>query len=87
MSIVSDRDHEKARQLPDRFVKFPVGEASERIMELVSQHWKSYKAYARMDLAEALVLILEPLLEPGAVVSDRERELCDDAITKWVAAQ
>ena len=61
MSIVSDRDHEKARQLPDRFVKFPVGEASERIMELVSQHWKSYKAYARMDLLDGADARLQSL--------------------------
>ncbi|UCG89137.1 MAG: hypothetical protein JSW71_11605 [Gemmatimonadota bacterium] len=87
MSIVSGRDRDAARQLPDRFVKFPIGEAKTRITELVSQYWMSYDAWARAQLVEALLPLLKPLLESGAVVSDQERDLCEGIVASWVAGQ
>ena len=87
MAVVSDRDHEVARQLPDLFVKSPIAGTETRVIELVSQYWMSYDAGARVELVEALLPLLKPLLEPGAVVSDQERDACEYVVAIWVARQ
>ena len=83
-----NRDRKAARQLPDGFVNSPraLG-AKTRIEELVSKDWKSYDADAREQLVEKLMPVLEPLFDPGAVVGNRERDLCEGIIARWVAAQ
>jgi hypothetical protein len=87
VAVVSDRDHEVARQLPDLFVKSPIAGTETRVIELVSQYWMSYDAGARVELVEALLPLLKPLLEPGAVVSDQERDACEYVVAIWVARQ
>lgn len=87
MAIVSDRDREAARRLPDGFVKFRFAEARVRISELVSQYWMSYEAGAREQLVEELMPLLEPLVKAGAVVSDQERDACEYVVAIWVARQ
>jgi len=87
VAVVSDRDHEVARQLPDLFVKSSITGTEARVIELVSQYWMSYNAGARAELVEALLPLLTPLLEPGAVVSDQERDACEYVVVIWVARQ
>ena len=73
MAHVSDRDLELARRLPDDFTEGGSGSAVHRLIELVGENWVRYEIKARTELVEALLPILERLLEPGAKVTDLER--------------
>ncbi len=87
MAQISDHDLELARQLPDDFVTAGGGDAAYRIIELVGEHWVRFAITARVELIAALRPILEPLLESGAKVSDRERGVCEAIVAKWLERQ
>lgn len=82
---MQDHDRETARRLPEEFVRSSVVGAKERIDELVSQHWISHARAERDELTRGLLPVLEPLMECGAVVSHRERDLCEGIVARWAA--
>jgi hypothetical protein len=45
----------------------------------------SFDARPRAELAEALLPILERLLEPGKEVTNADRDLCEEVVASWVA--
>ncbi len=75
MATISDRDRETARRLPDEFL-LGSGDPIDWTADLVRQHWGSYDAKSRIELVQAFVGILEDLDEPGANVTDSQRDLC-----------
>ena len=85
MAVVSDRDRQLARRLPDEFLMWPA-RPRERVAELVSAHWMSYDAQPRRELAQALPPVLEELAEPGREATD-PRDLCETIVAVWVARQ
>ncbi len=86
MAPVTARDRETARQLPDDFVKL-VSTPVDRVTELVSRYWMSYPAPARAELAQVLLTLFDPLLQPRAQVTDELRQECEGAVTRWIARQ
>ena len=87
MAQVSDRDLQLARQRPDDFVEAGGGSAAHGLIELVGENWVRYQMKARAELVEALLPILEPLLESGAKVTDREQGVCAAIVAKWMERQ
>ena len=79
---VSDR--EWAKRLPDDFAQAG-GAALDRIVGLVSRYWLHYDAPVRRELTQALLPILEELLQPGTAVTDRHRRLCEEVVLDWAA--
>jgi len=85
MAISTERDRAFARQLPDRFQRFPPSmSAVERVNELVYQGWASCPAPQRRQIGQTLVGLLTPLLS-GAVPDDVLREECGDVVVRWIA--
>ncbi|UCG87689.1 MAG: hypothetical protein JSW71_03835 [Gemmatimonadota bacterium] len=84
---MSDHDLQLARRLPDDFVAGSGGSAAHRLIEIVGENWVRYQIKARTELVEALLPILEPLLKPGARVSDRDRGVCEAIVAKWIGRQ
>jgi hypothetical protein len=74
-----------ARRLPDEFAQAG-GDAADRITSLVSRHWMNHDSNSRMELAAALLPILESLLEPGTPVTDEHRNQCEEKVIAWVTA-
>jgi len=83
---VTDRDRHYARRLPDEFIGMS-GIPIDRLTLLVGRHWASHTAPARAELAHALVLVLQPLLDPAAVVTEQKRQTCEDIVASWLARQ
>ena len=83
---VTKRDRDIGRRLPDKFMKMP-GTPIDRLTELVNRYWMSHTAPARSELSHALLLVLQPLLEPGAEVSDQKRQTCEDIVASWLSKQ
>ena len=79
-----DEVQEVARHLPDDFLTAR-GAPVERVLALVERHWKSYERGDRASLAQALVVIFEDLLKPGASVTPRHRMLCEELVFTWLA--
>jgi hypothetical protein len=78
---VTQRDRKLGRRLPDEFVKLS-GTPINRVTELVTRYWPSCGALARAQLAHALLLPLESLIEPGAaLITNRKRQACEDLVT------
>jgi hypothetical protein len=73
-----------ARQLPDDFLSAK-GAPVERVLTLVERHWKGYERGDRASLAQALVVIFEDLLRPGAMVTSRHRMLSEELVFAWLA--
>ncbi len=87
MAQVSQRDRKLARRLPDEFLKLS-GTPIDRVTELVNQSWPSCAALARAQLAHALLLPLEALIDRGgAVITDRKRQACEDLVASWLRRQ
>jgi len=84
MSLMQDRDLERARQLPEEFVRSSLVGATERIDELVSRYWRSYAREERDELTNALLPVLEPLMESGAGASCQEQDVCEAIVASWV---
>jgi len=87
MAKVSDHDLELARQLPDNFVVTGGGSAAYRHIELVGENWVRYQIKPRAELVEALLPIVEPLLEPGVEITSRDRGVCEMIVAVWMARQ
>ena len=86
MTDVTQQDRDIARRLADEFLKLS-GTPINRLTELVSRYWRRFDAPARVQLAQVLLLVLRPLLEPGAVVSDQKRQTCEDIVVSWLSKQ
>jgi len=84
MVAVTDRDRRYARLIPDTF-KFMVGPPAERVAVTVNRYWSRRPEPARAKLVRALLLELEPLLEPGVEVSERKRAACEKIVASWLA--
>jgi hypothetical protein len=87
MVPISDRDLQLARRLPDDIIQAGGGSVAHRLVELVGQHWGQHEMRARAELVEALLPIVEPLLEAGARVTNRERGVCEAIVLKWLERQ
>jgi hypothetical protein len=72
--------------LPDKFITMS-GMPIERLTLLVGRHWASKTAPARAELAHALTLVLQPLLDPRAEVTDLKRQTCEDIVASWLTKQ
>src|SRR5437879_5875716 len=72
-----------ARSLPDEYATLRTRSAA-RLLELVGLGWGDRGAAERRDLAQVLLIILEPLNHPGAQVTDDLRAACEQAIAEWV---
>ena len=87
MARIHDRDLELARQLPDDFVVAGHGSAAYRLIEIVRENWAKHEIKARLELVDALLPVLEPLLEVGARVTEEKRLLCKVIVAKWMERQ
>jgi len=83
----TDRELELAHRLPDDFVEGGGGSAVQSLIELVGENWDRFAIGTRAELVEALLPILDPLLESGAEVTDRERGVCEAIVAKWMQRQ
>lgn len=83
---VTERDREVARRLPDEFLKLS-GTPAGRINKLVRRYWPQAAAPAWAELTQALLLVLRPLLAPGAGVTDQKRLTCEDIVASWLGRQ
>jgi hypothetical protein len=72
-----------ARSLPDEYAKLRAPSGS-RVLELVGRKWGDRPEGERRELAQILMLILEPLQRPGAEVTDELRAACEQAVTDWI---
>ena len=86
MAEVKERDRRYARQLPDEFITMS-GMPIDRLTLLVGRHWASQTAPARTELAHALLLVLQPLLDPGAEVTEQKRQTCEHIVASWLTKQ
>ncbi len=80
---VSDRDRKLARGLPAAF-KQCTGAPVDRVVSLVLGHWGSRDPSARAELAQALLPILEGLVQPGVPVIPQQSDLCENVVTGWL---
>ena len=55
-----------------------------RVQQLVHRNWPSHSEDDRRRLVQELRPILEPLAEPGAEVTDAEREQCETIVMRWL---
>ncbi len=86
MAVVTDRDRDLARRLPDEFVEC-LGTEADRVIALVKDYWPSHGTISMAHLAEALVPILGKLLKAGAQVTDRDRGVCEAVVATWLSRQ
>jgi hypothetical protein len=86
VAVVTDRDRDLARRLPDEFVKC-LGTEADRVIALVEDYWPSHGTISMAHLAEALVPILKKLLEPSAEVTDRDRGICEAVVATWLGGR
>ena len=77
-------DRNNARRLPDEFAQ-AAGGSNDRVNGLVNRYWADYDEPARGELVEALIPILDELVEPGAPVTDMHRDKCVDVVVDWSA--
>ncbi len=72
------------RRFPDDFLSRS-GDVSERIQELVLEHWPSYEMASQAELITALIPILSDLLEDGSHVTENHRDRCEREIVSWLS--
>ncbi|MFQ5704707.1 MAG: hypothetical protein ACE5HT_11870 [Gemmatimonadales bacterium] len=77
-------DQDVALRLPDDF-KRARGSTADRIMTLVNVYWTAKEEWERVELAQALIPILEDLVGPGAPVTESHRRSCQDIVGTWGA--
>src|SRR3989338_7291019 len=76
-------DRATARELPEEFLQSG-GTSIERALSLVLRHWGSYPPGHQRQLAQALVALLEPLLNaPPRTVPEALREECARVVALW----
>ncbi|MBI4420443.1 MAG: hypothetical protein HY560_06420 [Gemmatimonadetes bacterium] len=72
-----------ARQLPDEFLGTR-GTPIERILRTVYHHWGKYPDGEQRQLAQALLVLLEPLLTaPKGAVPEALRLECEQVVREW----
>lgn len=72
-----------ARQLPDEFLQTR-GTPVERILRTVYHHWGKYPDGEQRQLAQALLGLLEPLLNaPKGAVPEPLRQECERVVREW----
>ena len=50
---------------------------------MINRYWAAYAEPARGELAQALLPVLEELVEPGAPVTEQHRERCVKVVVDW----
>ena len=76
-------DRATARELPEEFLQSG-GTSIERALSLVLRYWGSYPPGHQRQLAQALVALLEPLLNaPSRTVPEALREECARIVALW----
>jgi hypothetical protein len=75
-------DRLNARRLPDEFAQ-AAGGSDDRVTGLVNRYWAGYAEPAKGQLAQALLPVLEELVEPGAPVTEHHREKCVEVVVDW----
>jgi hypothetical protein len=83
MGIVSDRDLEAARALPDEFLTL-TGAPDDRVIELINRHWDGYGERSRAELAQALLPVLVDMVNQGQRTMDVYRGLCEGILAMWL---
>ena len=72
-----------ARQIPEEFLQAR-GTPVERILRTVYRHWGAYPEGERRQLAQALLALLEPLLNaPLGTVPENLRKECERVVSEW----
>ncbi len=83
MTQASDRDRKLARGLPAAFRQC-TGAPVDRVVSLVMGHWGSHSPSDRAELAQALLPILEGLVQPGVTIIPLQSDLCENVVTVWL---
>ncbi|UCG86369.1 MAG: hypothetical protein JSW71_21105 [Gemmatimonadota bacterium] len=86
MGMVSDRDLEAARSLPDEFLKL-TGPPPDRVIELVNSYWDAYGHQRRAELVQALLPVLVDMMNQGQCRMDVYRGLCEGIVAMWLKRQ
>lgn len=86
MGIVSDRDLEAARALPDEFLRL-TGAPADRVVELVNGRWGGYGHRPLAELAQALLPVLVDMMNQGQRTVDVYRGLCEGIVATWMKRQ
>ncbi len=86
MARVTAQDRSAAHRLPDEFLELS-GSSLTRIVELVTRHWEAYDESKRAQLAEALLPLLDNLLESRKTVTGDLRSLCEGLVAGWIFRQ
>jgi hypothetical protein len=82
----SDVTSKLARDLPDAFARLK-GEPRARVETLVDRFWGAFDHHARVELAQALLAVLDPLRKPNAPVSQDLRDRCQETVQRWLDAR
>lgn len=77
-------DEDVARRLPDDFMRAR-GTPGDRTMSLVNLYWTATEEVDRLELAQALLPILEDLAGPAERVTDGHRRSCQELVVGWAA--
>jgi CheY-like chemotaxis protein len=82
---VQSLDRSAAHGIPDAFAALE-GSPPARLAALIDRHWASVEESERRQLAQMLLVILEPVMQ-GAPVTEQLRQECEDAVLGWTARQ
>lgn len=72
-----------ARTFPDEYLGRGAA-SSGSVLEWVTRRWRGRSEGERRQLAQILVMVLEPLNEPGATITEDLRSTCEQVVTQWV---
>lgn len=72
-----------ARTLPDEYAGLGVPSGT-TVLDLVARRWGDRSEGDRRQLAQILIMVLEPLNEPGARITEELRATCEQVVTEWV---
>lgn len=78
-------DRTAAHSLPDEFLEMS-GPPLDRLTELVGRHWGSAAESEQRQLAQMLLVVLEPLTH-GGKPTDELRHLTENTVMGWAARQ
>ena len=78
-------DRNAAHNLPDEFVRMS-GPPLDRLATLVERYWGSAPESERRQLAQMLLVVLEPLAH-GGELTDELRQSSENAVMGWAARQ
>jgi hypothetical protein len=83
MAQITAADRSAAQHLPDAFRELS-DDALSRVVELVTRYWDDFDAQPRARLAEALLPLLEKLLDPDAGITEEDHDLCEGIVGSWI---